>query len=284
MTIRTAQEELVSTLKKIYDERESANIADWVLELITGRKRIDRMLIKDELLTPIQELDLQRIQKELATNRPVQYVLGEAWFAGMKFYVNEAVLIPRPETEELVMWAASLIRNSELGVRNLLDVGSGSGCIPISMKKQVPGLVVSSVDVSEEALVVARQNAAALQADVSFLQFDFLDESNWAALPVFDVIISNPPYIKASERKEMAVNVLEFEPAIALFVPDEDALLFYRKIAAFAKNHLNKGGNIFLEINEALGKETSDLFKSEGYAVELKKDMQGKERMLKINS
>ena len=253
------------------------------MEHITGKKRIDRLLDKQVLLSKAQRTKLDTILQALATYKPIQYVLGEAWFAGMLFFVNEHVLIPRPETEELVDWITSEIQNSKFKIQNIIDIGTGSGCIPISLKKKSPGLSVTAVDISNDALIVAKQNADSLQADIRLLNIDFLDETNWDQLPVFDIIVSNPPYIKQSEQSNMNKNVLDFEPLIALFVPDEDALLFYRKIAVFGKTHLAKQGYIFFEINEALGKEVCALLEANGYKVELRKDLQGKDRMVRAN-
>jgi release factor glutamine methyltransferase len=165
----------------------------------------------------------------------------------------------------------------------LIDIGTGSGCIPISLKKKLPQLAVTAIDVSREALQVAKQNAATLHADINFVELDFLNEANWNQLPVFDIIVSNPPYIKQSEEVNMHKNVLAFEPSLALFVPDEDALLFYRKIAAFAKTHLTLRGILFLEINEALGNEVTALLQTLGFETALRKDMQGRDRMVKAN-
>lgn len=285
MTLAQAQTDTLAKLALLYENREAANICDWVLEQVTGQKRIDRLINKQADLPEEQVIRLQQIIKELQTHRPVQYVLGEAWFAGMRFFVNESVLIPRPETEELVEWivAECVGPDSRNRTCNILDIGSGSGCIPIALQKKLPQCIVSSIDVSNAALAVARKNAAMLDADIHFQQFDFLEEDNWPELPVFDVIVSNPPYVKQSERSSMAKHVLDFEPSLALFVPDEDALIFYRKIAAFGKTHLSKGGTIFLEINEALGKETVSLYEQEGYTTELRKDLQGKDRMIKAS-
>jgi release factor glutamine methyltransferase len=284
MTTRDAQQKALLQLRILYDEREAANIADWVMEHITGRKRIDRLVDKQAMLTTSQTVQLDSILQELTTHKPVQYVLEEAWFAGMKFFVNEHVLIPRPETEELVGWVWEESQKLKVKSQKLLDIGTGSGCIPISLKKMLPGLSVSSVDVSTEALQIAKKNAIALQTEIELLHFDFLNDSNWNKLPIVDIIVSNPPYIKQSERNSMAKNVLDFEPSIALFVPDEDALLFYRKIALFAKTHLTKEGSIFLEINESLGKDMVELYESLDYSIELRKDMQGKDRMARITS
>ncbi|TAJ50210.1 MAG: peptide chain release factor N(5)-glutamine methyltransferase [Chitinophagaceae bacterium] len=309
MTLTQAQVTTRSMLLSYYDTREAAQICDWVLEHVTGKKRIDRLIDKEAMLTADQQLRLAQILAELQSHRPIQYVLGEAWFAGMQFFVNEAVLIPRPETEELVEWigedrlkAERLTRNAEEGTENneyrtsniehrisnkeqrtkiILDIGTGSGCIPISLTKKLPSWSVTAIDVSEAALMVARKNAADLEVDVQFLQTDFLDEWQWPHLPVVDLIVSNPPYIKVAERQSMAKHVLDFEPSLALFVPDDDALLFYRKIAAFGKTHLRAEGAVFVEINEALGQETVSLFEQQGYTVTLRKDLQGKDRMIK---
>lgn len=278
MTLKAAQASLIAQLQTLYDARESANIADWAMEYTTGKKRIDRLLVKDEPLSQEQETRLQRITGELLRHTPVQYVLGESWFCGMKFFVNPHVLIPRPETEELVSWIRDEGRTG-----SILDIGTGSGCIAISLARLLSGAALTAIDVSEEALQVARGNADALQAAVAFQQLDFLQEPQWNHLPVFDTIVSNPPYIRRSESGDMNRNVLDHEPHIALFVPDNDALLFYRKIHAFGRMHLAEGGNIFLEINEALGPETVSLFSSPGYITELRKDMQGKYRMLKVS-
>lgn len=285
MTLAQAQTDTLAKLALLYDDREAANICDWVLEKVTGQKRIDRLINKQADLPQEQVIRLQQIIAELQSHRPVQYVLGEAWFAGMRFFVNESVLIPRPETEELVEWIVTECGkpDSRNRTRHILDIGSGSGCIPIALQKKLQQYTVSSLDISNAALAIARKNAAMLDADVHFQQFDFLEEASWSELPVFDVIVSNPPYVKQSERSSMAKHVLDFEPSLALFVPDEDALVFYRKIAAFGKTHLSKGGAIFLEINETLGKETVSLYEQEGYTTELRKDLQGKDRMVKAS-
>jgi release factor glutamine methyltransferase len=282
MTIREAQQKALLQLKILYDEREAVNITEWLIEHVTGKKRIDRLLDKEAILTTSQEVQFDEALQELATHKPIQYVTGEAWFTGMKFFVNKHVLIPRPETEELVEWIVSESQKLKAKGQKILDIGTGSGCIPVSLKKLLPEISVSSVDVSKEALTVAQKNADDLTADIQLLHFNFLDESNWDQLPVVDIIVSNPPYIKQSEHSSMSKNVLDFEPSIALFVPDEDALLFYRKIALFAKTHLTKDGCIFLEINEALGKEVKELYENAGYFFELRKDMQGKERMARV--
>ncbi len=280
MTIRSAQQTLLAQLRQLYEEREAANITDWVMEYITGKRKTDRLLVAHEMMPAEWQRIWHRIGQELLTNKPVQYVLGEAWFAGLKFFVNEQVLIPRPETEELVEWLAQSAGLKNTG-HKLLDIGTGSGCIPVVLKKKIPEWQVTALDTSAGALAIASKNAVLHKADIELLQLNFLDENAWLPLTVYDCIVSNPPYIRQSEKESMEKNVVAFEPGIALFVPDEDALLFYRKIALFAKTHLSKDGMIFLEINEALGDSVTELLIREGYTAELKKDLQGKDRMIK---
>ncbi|GAC1396319.1 MAG: peptide chain release factor N(5)-glutamine methyltransferase [Sediminibacterium sp.] len=284
MTLQLAHQQLLSLLIRLYDEREAGNITDLVMEHITAKKRIDRLLDKTLPLTGTQLDQLETISQQLLRHKPVQYVLGEAWFAGNKFYVNEHTLIPRPETEELVEWVRREAGSKESGVRSILDIGTGSGCIPITLKRKLPGVTITSIDISAEALKVAERNAAIQDIPVQLLQVDFLNEAHWQHLPKVDVIVSNPPYIKQSEEATMSRHVLDFEPATALFVPDEDALLFYRKIAAFGKTNLAQNGMIFMEINEAMGKQVVALFEKEGYQTTLKQDLQNKDRMLKAIS
>lgn len=276
MTIQETYHLLQEALKNIYDTDEANNIADLVIEHVTGYKKLGRITHKQLVLTEQQIHAIDTFKSALLQNKPVQYVLQEAWFYEMKFYVNEHVLIPRPETEELI----ELIIKTNNPISNILDIGTGSGCIPITLKKKIPHTTIVTIDVSEDALVVAKKNAAELNVEIEFKQLNFLDETNWNELGIFDIIVSNPPYIKQSEIINMQPNVVANEPHIALFVADDDALVFYRKIAAFGKTHLTINGKIFVEINEALGNETISLFEEFGYRAELKKDMQGKNRMI----
>ncbi len=289
MTIQLSYRQLLAQLYEIYDSREAANIADWVIEHVTGQRKIERIIYKDLHVSAQQQQTLQTITNELLQHKPVQYVLQEAWFCNMKLYVNENVLIPRPETEELVEWIAREVSDFRLQVSgdrklSLLDIGTGSGCIAIALKKRIRNAEVYAIDVSNEALKVAQQNATQLQVEINFLHLDFLDKSQWELLPVFDIIVSNPPYIRKSEEQAMASNVLKFEPHVALFVPDQDALKFYKVIADFAETHLQVEGAIFVEINEALGQQVTNVFKDSGFKnVVLKKDRQGKDRMIKAS-
>lgn len=282
MGIQDAYTQLMYQLFELYDDRESANIADWVIEHITGFKRIDRITNKQFPLNTSQQELLKTYTEQLLQHKPVQYVLHEAWFSGMKFFVDKNVLIPRPETEELVEWVVLESQKSKSKSQKILDIGTGSGCIPIALKKRLPDFDLYALDVSQGALSVAEKNASALNAAISFYEINILNKASWDQLPKFDIIVSNPPYIKQSEEKEMRGNVLQHEPHLALFVPDEDGLLFYKAIAEFGLQHLNKGGQLFFEINEMLGNEVRLLLEKFGYSnVEVKRDMQGKDRMVK---
>ena len=299
MTINTAYQQLLYQLYELYDNREAANIADWVIEYITGQKRIDRIIYKNIPLNNEQALQLSTFTNQLLQHKPVQYVLNETWFAGIQLYVDDSVLIPRPETEELVemivkMYDArgtmydikakkknlnyiSQISNQQL---QILDIGTGSGCIAIALKKKLQHASITAIDISDKALAIAKKNATLQQADILFKQVNFLDNTSWNSLQHFDIIVSNPPYIKQSESSAMSKHVTNYEPGVALFVADDDALIFYKKIAFFGKQHLTNNGQIFVEINEALANETLAVFNSLGYKTVLKKDLQGKNRII----
>lgn len=280
MKFSAALQYVSTRLRTIYEEGEANNIASWVIESITGISRQHSMVANSVLLTDVQENQLHQVVERLLLHEPVQYVLNEAWFCGNKLYVDERVLIPRPETEELVEW----ISNDYSFPGNtitILDIGTGSGCIPISLKKRFPTASVWSADISKGALEVAKRNAASIGTEIVFLHLDILNKDSWSSLPSFDIIVSNPPYIPEKDKAQMQANVLQYEPAIALFVPDNDALVFYQAIALFAKEKLTSGGFLYVEIHEDLGKATADLFQSMGFSTTLKKDMQEKDRMIK---
>jgi release factor glutamine methyltransferase len=282
MTLNEARTVLTKELKNVYETDELRNITELVIEHITNMSRAEQVKNKVPYLTCTQLENLDAITERLKKNEPVQYVLGEAWFAGMKFKVNKDVLIPRPETEELVDWIVKEAVSYELRAMSILDVGTGSGCIPITLKKKLPQASVSAIDVCSEALFTATENAIELNTDIDFLLLDFLDEEKWKELGQYDIIVSNPPYVKQSEINTMHERVKEFEPHLALFVPDNDTLLFYKKLSDFSLNHLNPGGSLFVEINESLGEQVVNLFRVAGFTnIELKKDMQGKDRMVK---
>ena len=281
MTTTQAYNDFQNQLKKIYDERESENISDWVFENVTGQKRWERRNNPNELKEAYFN-QLQNYLQQLLVQKPVQYVLNEAWFYKMKFFVNENVLIPRPETEELVEWIIKNVRRTTYDVRcTILDIGTGSGCIPVSLKRELHNTNVTAIDVSEKALQVAKKNAESLDAKIDFLKIDFLNENNWKALPQFDIIVSNPPYIPFQEKEKLAKNVTAFEPGIALFVENKNPFIFYKKISAFAKSHLKQNGKIYVEVHEEYANQVKDIFEDAGFISEIKKDIYGKERMVR---
>lgn len=281
MTISEAYKDFNNHLKKIYPTGEAEAISDLIFDNITGLPKW-KFRESKEAISQENENDLAMKLKELLLNKPVQYVLGESWFYKRKFFVNEHVLIPRPETEELIEW---IINDHKKTLNqkplNILEIGSGSGCIPISINLELPDSKVTSLDVSDEALKVAKQNAENLNAKINFIQLDFLDENNWKSFDKYDIIVSNPPYIPFHQLQEMPKNVTDFEPAVALFVEDNDPFIFYKKIALFAATHLNKNGNIYVELNEKYAKEIASVYKSQSFTTEIGKDMYGKERMVR---
>src|SRR5688572_18816089 len=280
MTMQEATYFLLNKIRGIYPEGEASEITDRVLEHLTGSKKAERMIYKNEVITPEEEDQLKQYTERLLRHEPVQYVLNEAWFCGLKFYVDKNVLIPRPETEELVEW---IISNLKFPVNELkiLDIGTGSGCIPISLKRRVRKAEVWACDISDLALTIARKNADDNGALVDFVGLDFLDKAQRMQLPQVDIIVSNPPYVPEKDKETIPQNVLDHEPHTALFVKDNDPLIFYKAIAEFGKEHLHKGGSIYCEIHEDLGEPVQELFKFYGYTTEIKKDMQQKDRMIR---
>lgn len=282
MTFELAEQSITTALDGLYDDREASTIAGMVMEFVTGKSKMDRWLQKNEPLT-IEDLNcLEKYSKELLTGKPVQYVLGQAWFAGLCLQVNEHTLIPRPETEELVNlcanWAAA--NQMQQAPLKIVEVGTGSGCIAIALQKKLPSSQITAVDISTEALNVASANAIANNTSITFKSLDFLVESNWPELGSFDIIISNPPYIADIEKESMAGHVLNFEPHTALFVRDNDPLIFYNALANFGNKYLHKDGAVFVEINQALGIQTQDVFEQNNYTTVLKKDLFENDRMI----
>lgn len=274
------QKELSDSLVPLHGQREAALIADWIMEALSGRRRLERLLMKTEPLSPEMLATYRRYKHELLAHRPVQYVLGETWFAGMKFFVDERVLIPRPETEELVDWMAKEL--SDMTPGGLLDIGTGSGCIAISLARKLPLISVHAVDVGNDALDVARHNALELNAPVTFHQLDFLDRADWTTLPPVRWLVSNPPYVPFRESASMDPHVVGSEPHLALFVPDTDALVFYRALGEFALRRLEKNGALYAEIHEEKGPAIRELFSQSGATeIIVRKDLQGKDRMIK---
>lgn len=276
-----AQKSLTTELLPLYGDREAAIITDWVLENLSGWKKIDRILHRSEPLPAETLTTYQRYTQELLTHRPVQYVLHESWFAGMKLYVDENVLIPRPETEELVEWVLTTLPPS--GHPTILDVGTGSGCIAIALAKKFPE--THACDLSPRALDVARRNANTQNTPISFHELNFLNPETWSSFPPITCLVSNPPYIPHNEKTAMAPHVTDFEPSQALFVPDDDALLFYRALSRFAREHMPDGSQLFVEIHEEMGEQVHDLFRSTGLNdITLRQDLQGKDRMVKATT
>jgi release factor glutamine methyltransferase len=272
---------LAAELKTIYDDRESAAIAHEVMEAITGKTKLQRMSDKDCRLTEAQHVRYSEMKELLLDGMPLQYVLGNVWFLGKVFHVDSRVLIPRPETEELVTVAVAAMKKTGATNPKILDIGTGSGCIAISMQLLLPNAEVWSCDISQNALAVARQNAQRLNARVNFIELDFLNRDAVAQLPIFDCIISNPPYIPNSEKERMHINVTKFEPELALFVPDTAPLVFYDAIADFGTAHLSSSGIIFCETEASLGAACKILFSEKGYRrVLLEKDINGNDRIL----
>lgn len=283
MTTANAYNDFVISLQKVYDHREANNIADWVFEKICGLNKMQRRIKANAIMDETEVAELKKLLSQLLQHKPVQYVLQECFFYKRKFFVNENVLIPRPETEELAEWIVNDLKEKYLDSKptNILDIGTGSGCIAISLKKELNNCRVSALDASEKALEVAKKNAADLQAEINFFVVDFLNETKWDQLEQFDVIVSNPPYIPKSEKESLAKNVTEHEPSVALFVDNNDPFVFYEKIADFAKSHLNTGGKIYVEVHENHAEDVKDIFERAGFASQIKKDIYGKERMVK---
>src|SRR5687767_508265 len=234
MTVQESTYYILNKLRPLYGDSEASQMTDWIMEHITGSKKTERMFYKNEPLSADEETKVKAYTERLLQQEPLQYILHESWFCGLKFYVDNNVLIPRPETEELVEW---VIANCKFPVDELkiLDIGTGSGCIAIALKRRIRRAEVWACDTSATALEVAKRNADSLGTDVNFVLLDFLDKNNWAQFGCFDIIISNPPYIPVQNKNTMKPNVLEHEPAGALFVPDNDPLVFYKAIAEFGK-------------------------------------------------
>lgn len=249
--------------------------------LIEHQLKLNRVEIALNPTIEIPKIHLDFLQSALSGLKksvPIQYIIGETEFYGLPFKVTKNVLIPRPETEELVNWVLNDTKN--IANINILDIGTGSGCIAISIAKNVPNAKVFSLDISSKALEIAKENAKLNGVNIQFIEADILDSPK--SNEKFDVIISNPPYVRELEKEEMQKNVLENEPHIALFVRDENPLLFYDKIADFALTNLKQNGSIYFEINQYLGNQTLDLLKSKGFQnIKLKKDIFGANRMLR---
>ncbi|QXV64657.1 peptide chain release factor N(5)-glutamine methyltransferase [Mucilaginibacter sp. 21P] len=284
-TIKDAVLSFKNQLNDLYGPQEAEAIAMLVLQELTGMSRAKLKAFEDDDL-PSETVDkLPQILQELSTGKPVQYILGSTEFYGLQFLVNAATLIPRPETEELVAW---ILESQKLKVQDqrslqILDIGTGTGCIAITLSKNITNAHVSAVDISMEALRTAERNAMINEAKVDFHNVDILDKNNYQVIDNrYDIIVSNPPYVTPADKLKMHANVTDFEPHTALFVPEEEPLKFYIAIADFANTQLDKDGLLFFEINEAFGKETSEMLIAKGFdKIELRQDMSGRDRMIK---
>ena len=273
--------EFKNRLLSLYDEREAVAITHEILQHVTGLDKTQRLLQKETLFTAAQQQQYDLALRAMAVGVPLQYVTGAAWFMGKEYRVNSDVLIPRPETEELVQWVIDDCKGS-VGKTPIIDIGTGSGCIAISLKLAIPDAEVTAMDMSNAALSVAKKNAERLHARIAFLQSDFLDAAQYNKFHKYDVIVSNPPYIPISEKGNIHTNVKDHEPHMALFVPDKGALLFYKALALFGKEHLNQNGYIYCELNSDHALACKALFEEAGYpTAEIRQDMNGNRRMLK---
>ena len=281
-----------NSLKNIQDEQEIESFFFILTEYLHNLKRVDVALNPNFELSDAEVDKWNTILAQLQQEKPIQYITGEAWFYGLRFEVNENTLIPRPETEELVEWILNSSITQHPSPINILDIGTGTGCIPISLKANLPQANVSAIDISEKALEVAKRNAELNKVEINFIEANILEVEDLSILSTsnsqlpasIDIIVSNPPYVRNLEKQEIKKNVLDYEPHLALFVEDTDALLFYRKIAKLALKNLTPNGLLFFEINQYLGKETVELLESLGFKnIELKKDIYGNNRMIKCS-
>lgn len=276
MQIKSYQNRFKEVLSPLYDEMEAEQLFLIALEEIEGKSRIDLVMNPDLQTDKLTTWD--EVLADLQQEKPIQYIFGRAYFYGLTFNVNENTLIPRPETEELVEWIINSV-DADKPIR-ILDIGTGSGCIGITLAKELPNAQVTLMDVSPKALEMATHNAKENGVEVQAILQDVLALEQLPAQ--YDVIVSNPPYVRNLEKVEIKKNVLDYEPHLALFVEDDDALIFYRKIATLANDNLQEGGMLFYEINQYLGAETVALFQSLLFtAIELRKDMVGNDRMIK---
>ena len=265
------------SLSSLYSEREANKLAVSILQHITGLSQAAVLTCKDMILSEIQRQEIEQIVARLQKSEPLEYIFGKTDFYGLPFFVSSDTLIPRPETEELVDW---IIRDTKLPAARILDIGTGSGCIAVALAKNIKNSRVDAIDISENALKIARKNAEINDVDIDFLQKDIL-EKNCNDSDIFDIIVSNPPYVCEQEKADMQDNVLLYEPHTALFVPNENPLVFYRAIANFAL--VNLSGCLYFEINRAFGQEICEMLEKMGFSdIELRKDNDGNDRMIKV--
>lgn len=269
---------LVAELKSIYSQQEAEIISEWLLSYFDPQWKLKRITDSAPFLTTDQQTQLKEFKRELLAHRPIQYVLGTCPFFGLDLVVDERVLIPRPETEELVDWVLKTTpSNSTL---KILDIGTGSGCIALTLKKHLPHAEIHALDYSTEALQLAKENANTHQLKIHFHHFNILTPTDFFPISSFDYIISNPPYIDWEEKNEMDEHVKDYEPHLALFAPKGDPQAFYKAIATFAKQHLTQNGKLFFELHALGANETERILKTKGWKTQLKQDLQGRNRML----
>jgi release factor glutamine methyltransferase len=285
VTVKKISDEFHQQLDAGYGREEIMQFVYLLFEEWMGWPRIkvhteSSYLMNDEMVVRFRDA-LGQLRK----NRPIQYIIGVTDFLDAKILVREGVLIPRPETEELTAMILRDLRHRQYENLSLLDIGTGSGCIPVAVKRQMPGMDVSAMDISAQALQVAKENSTLNGGTIHFIQTDILDRNSWKNFPAYNTIVSNPPYIPESERLSMNPNVVEFEPHDALFVPDDDPLLFYKAIAEFSFLHLLRPGSLYLEINERFGKEVVEILLSTGFEkAQVLKDIHGKDRFIRAEA
>lgn len=284
MRLKDIQDIFHKELDAIYGKNEVDSFFFIVTDEYLGLPRLAFSLQPDFTVTKEEEQPLFEALSKLKLEQPIQYILGKTEFYGLPFKVNEHTLIPRPETEELVDWIVTESSKSNKPL-NILDIGTGTGCIAISLLKNVKNAQVFALDVSKDALIIAEENSKINEVDVQFINADILNEERWNSVFKglnFDIIVSNPPYVRHLEKAEIKKNVLDYEPSLALFVEDNDALLFYRSITNFSKEYLKNDGRLFFEINQYLGNEMVQLLENNGFkAIQLKKDIFGNDRMIR---
>ena len=317
MTLKELKKFIFDALSEIHPKTEIDTFFFILIEEKLNLQRVDTVLKPHLIISDVKLSELKIIIKRLQKEEPIQYILGKTEFYGLPFMVDENTLIPRPETEELVAWIVKEVQEKRIKNKDvitninkkslsILDIGTGSGCIPISLSKNLENVFISAIDISKKALKIAEQNAVLNNAYINFIEMDILksDSLNVIANKMkqsqnkkeiispkilgddmkFDIIVSNPPYVRELEKVEIKNNVLENEPHLALFVDDENPLVFYKKIANLAKQHLSKNGLLFFEINQYLGTETIKMLAQKGFTgIHLKKDLFGNDRMIKAS-
>jgi release factor glutamine methyltransferase len=282
MKIKEFRNHFNKELSAVFPQTEIDSFFFLLIEKELGLQRIDLALNTQIPISDEKFKHLSNSLSRLKTQEPIQYILGETEFYGLPFKVTKNTLIPRPETQELVAWIikdVTRLKSQKVTKFSILDIGTGTGCIPISLAKNLPNATITAIDISSEAIKIAIQNADLNNAHIDFIEQDILTTKNFTQQ--YDIIVSNPPYVRELEKKEIQANVLENEPHLALFVEDNNPLLFYKKIANLAIKHLTKKGVLYFEINQYLGKETVEMLTEKGFKTELKKDVFGNSRMTK---